>query len=64
MKCTERDIVKQNAFQSYLYAIKDETLLTASEESKLAEAIARGDSNALGRMIQANLRLVVKIAQH
>ena len=38
-------------------------LLTASEECTLAEAIARGDKDARTRMIQANLRLVVKIAR-
>ena len=38
-------------------------LLTAAEECTLAEAIARGDKDARTRMIQANLRLVVKIAR-
>jgi DNA-directed RNA polymerase sigma subunit (sigma70/sigma32) len=38
-------------------------LLSATEEHSLAEAIAAGDSNARTRMIQANLRLVVKIAR-
>jgi RNA polymerase primary sigma factor len=51
-----------NSLQSYLREIKDESLLTAAEECSLAEAIARGDLDARTRMIQANLRLVVKIA--
>ena len=51
-----------NSLQSYLREIKDESLLTAAEECTLAEAIARGDLDARTRMIQANLRLVVKIA--
>ncbi len=38
-------------------------MLTAAEECPLAEAIARGDKDARSRMIQANLRLVVKIAR-
>ena len=38
-------------------------MLTAAEECTLAEAIARGDKDARSRMIQANLRLVVKIAR-
>jgi RNA polymerase primary sigma factor len=46
-----------------LKEITDESLLTASEECALAEAIARGDTNAKSRMIQSNLRLVVKIAR-
>ncbi len=49
--------------QVYLREIQDETLLTASDERSLAEAIAGGDSEARTRMIQANLRLVVKIAR-
>ena len=47
----------------YLKEIRDESLLTAAEECTLAEAIARGDKDARSRMIQANLRLVVKIAR-
>jgi RNA polymerase primary sigma factor len=43
--------------------MRSESLLTASDECALAEAIARGDKNAFDRLIQANLRLVVKIAQ-
>jgi RNA polymerase primary sigma factor len=56
---------KQTAhpLQVYLKEIKDESLLTAAEECALAEAIARGDKEARSRMIQANLRLVVKIAR-
>jgi RNA polymerase primary sigma factor len=52
-----------NSLQVYLREIKDESLLTAAEECALADAIARGDRDARTRMIQANLRLVVKIAR-
>jgi RNA polymerase primary sigma factor len=52
-----------NCLQAYLGEIKDETLLTAAEECALAEAIAQGDGAARSRLIQANLRLVVKIAR-
>src|SRR6516164_7701725 len=52
-----------NCLQVYLREIKDESLLTAAEECALADAIARGDRDARTRMIQANLRLVVKIAR-
>jgi len=51
-----------NSLQTYLREIKDESLLTAAEECTLAEEIASGDVDARTRMIQANLRLVVKIA--
>jgi RNA polymerase primary sigma factor len=47
----------------YLRQIRDDALLTAAEECELAGAIARGDRDARSRMIQANLRLVVKIAR-
>jgi RNA polymerase primary sigma factor len=47
----------------YLGEIQNDDLLTAAEESALAAAIARGDSGARARMIQSNLRLVVRIAR-
>jgi RNA polymerase primary sigma factor len=49
--------------QLYLKDIKDDSLLTAAEERELADAIARGDKEARQRMIEANLRLVVRIAR-
>jgi RNA polymerase primary sigma factor len=52
-----------NPLQIYFREIKEESLLTAAEECALAEAIARGDCDARTRMIQANLRLVVRIAR-
>src|SRR5271170_2152911 len=52
-----------DSLQVYLKEIRDESLLSAAEECTLAEAIARGDKDARGRMIQANLRLVIKIAR-
>jgi RNA polymerase primary sigma factor len=52
-----------DCLQVYLGEIKHESLLTAADECRLSEAIARGDSDARTRMIQANLRLVVKIAR-
>jgi RNA polymerase primary sigma factor len=48
---------------TYLREIRDDALLTAAEERSLAEAIADGDTEARARMIQANLRLVVRIAR-
>jgi len=52
-----------NDLQAYFRDINQVSLLSAAEERDLAEAIARGDRDAWGRMIQANLRLVVKIAR-
>lgn len=48
---------------AYLSEIRRDDLLSASDEAMLAEAIARGDKDARARLIQANLRLVVKIAR-
>ena len=47
----------------YLREIGEVGLLTPAEEIRLAERIHRGDEEARKHMIQANLRLVVKIAQ-
>jgi RNA polymerase primary sigma factor len=52
-----------SSFQLYMREIRVESLLTAVEEKELAVAIARGDKDALARMIQANLLLVVTIAR-
>ena len=51
------------SLNTYLREIRDDALLSATEERSLAEAISQGDPDARGRMIQANLRLVVKIAR-
>ena len=47
----------------YLREISRTPLLTPEEEVKLARRIKRGDKAARAQMINANLRLVVKIAQ-
>src|SRR3954451_24945123 len=64
MSCFQaKDCDVPNTLNLYLREIKDGPLLSAAEERELAEAIARGDRVARARMIQANLRLVVKIAR-
>jgi RNA polymerase primary sigma factor len=52
-----------NPFGLYLRDIRDDALLSGPEEAALARAIAAGDKSARARMIQANLRLVVRIAR-
>ena len=47
----------------YLRDIRDDALLTAAEERELAAAIALGDEKARRRLIECNLRLVVRIAR-
>ena len=51
------------AMDLYLNQIRDDDLLSATEECALARAIADGDQAAKSRMIRANLRLVVRIAR-
>jgi RNA polymerase primary sigma factor len=64
MSCTRaKNVQVSSSFQLYMREIRVESLLTAVEENDLAVAIARGDKEALARMIQANLLLVVKIAR-
>lgn len=52
-----------DATQLYLSEIGFSPLLTAEEEIHLARCIAKGDQKARKRMIESNLRLVVKIAR-
>ncbi len=53
----------QNPLETYLRDINETALLSAAEEKRLAEAIARGDALARDHMVRANLRLVVNIAR-
>ena len=58
-----KDCGDSSILNTYLKEIRDDVLLTAGEECSLAAAIASGDTDARARMIQSNLRLVVKIAR-
>ncbi len=53
-----------DATSLYLGDIGFSSLLTADEEKKYARRIRDGDESARHRMIESNLRLVVKIARH
>ena len=53
----------QNAERQYLSEIGASPLLTAEEEVGIARLIQDGDEAARQRMIESNLRLVVKIAR-
>src|ERR1700730_10175617 len=48
----------------YLHELGYKPLLTAEEELAVARLIRQGDSAARTKMIESNLRLVVKIARH
>jgi RNA polymerase primary sigma factor len=50
-------------YQTYIKLVKKHELLTAEEELELARRVAKGDNLAKQRLIEANLRLVVKISQ-
>jgi len=52
-----------DAIKLYLKDIQKTNLLTAEEERELARRIDNGDMAARDRMIESNLRLVVKIAK-
>jgi RNA polymerase sigma factor (sigma-70 family) len=52
-----------DAIKLYLKDIQKTTLLTAEDERALARRIDAGDMAARDRMIESNLRLVVKIAK-
>lgn len=52
-----------DATQMYLSEIGYSPLLTAADEVKYARALQKGDEAARKRMIESNLRLVVKIAR-
>jgi len=52
-----------DAIKIYLKDIQKSQLLTAEDERELAGRIAQGDESARQRMIESNLRLVVKIAK-
>jgi RNA polymerase primary sigma factor len=54
---------QQDALRSYFDQIKKTPLLTAEEERQLSKRIQKGNQQALKQLVEANLRLVVKIAK-
>lgn len=52
-----------DATDMYMSEIGHSVLLSASEECAIARRVQAGDADARGRMIESNLRLVVKIAR-
>ncbi|HXC92943.1 MAG TPA: sigma-70 family RNA polymerase sigma factor [Geobacteraceae bacterium] len=63
IKIAEDDTYFDDAIKLYLRDIQKTKLLTAEDERELATRILTGDKAARDRMIESNLRLVVKIAK-
>jgi RNA polymerase primary sigma factor len=63
MKTTNESDNHDDGLRSYYAVIKRIALLTAEEERELSSRVFSGDEEALRRLIEANLRLVVKIAR-
>jgi RNA polymerase primary sigma factor len=59
----EQDLHFDEAIKLYMRDVQKTRLLTADEEKELAARIAAGDRSATNRMIESNLRLVVKVAK-
>jgi RNA polymerase primary sigma factor len=57
------DTQGDDVYQSYIKSIKRVPLLSAEEEAELARRASAGDKAAARRIVEANLRLVVKLGQ-
>jgi RNA polymerase primary sigma factor len=58
-----RDKSLNRAMRLYLKEISKIPLLTADEEKELGRRVQKGDKEALQRLIESNLRFVIKIAK-
>lgn len=63
MKQNRRDFEQENELKAYFNQIKDIPLLSYEEELDLSARIEQGDERARQKLIESNLRLVVKIAK-
>jgi len=59
----KRTSIGSDSTQLYLNELSSSTLLTAQEEIDLGRLVQKGDQPARQRMIESNLRLVVKISR-
>ena len=62
--CSQETIFKMedSGLNKYLDEIGRESLLSAEEERALSERIRQGEERALNRLVEANLRFVVSVA--
>lgn len=63
LKEHEDDGSSPDLLKLYLNELRKSSLLSAEEEQSLAKRILRGDEEARKKLIESNLRLVVKIAK-
>ena len=57
------EMLTDDAYKAYIEQIKKVPLFTIEEEQEIISRAVEGDQNAAKRLIEANLRLVVKIGQ-
>jgi RNA polymerase primary sigma factor len=57
------DVQEDDVLQAYFNQLKSIPLLTFEEECALSKRILQGDEDARKKLIEANLRLVIKIAR-
>lgn len=55
-------MIEDSSLNRYLDEIGRENLLSSDEEARLSQCIKAGDKRALSKLVEANLRFVVKIA--
>ncbi|MDR1362427.1 MAG: RNA polymerase sigma factor RpoD/SigA [Spirochaetaceae bacterium] len=58
------EMQNDDVYQTYIKQVKKIPLLTAEEEKELFRRIAGGDRSAVKHLIEANLRLVIKVGQN
>lgn len=63
MKTTTKTVDREDTLNAYYAKIKLIPLLSAEDEAELSRRIRAGDEAARKRLIESNLRLVVKIAR-
>lgn len=57
-------LAQDDSLDLYLREISHIPLISPAEEIELAKRIKQGDQKALGQLIKANLRFVVRVARH